>query len=70
MPAERKPDQSPPQGAVRVPVVRGAPVSSRPDRKGVLGVSVSAQVLAFLAVALFLTGGVGFAVLRWLESTT
>lgn len=49
--------------------VRG-PSVARSGRKEVLGVTVSLQVLAFLAVALLLTGGVGFAVLRWLESTS
>jgi hypothetical protein len=70
MPPGPKSGQSPSQGAVGVPVVEGAPVSSRSDRKEVLGVAVSAQVLAFIAVVLILTGGVGFAVLRWLQSTT
>lgn len=48
----------------------GCSSMSKSGRKQVQGVTVSAQVIAFLAVALLLTGGVGFAVLRWLEGTS
>ena len=55
----------------RRPSSVGSPsVSSKSGRKEVFDVTLSLQVLAFLTVALILTGSIGFAVLRWLESTS
>lgn len=50
---------------------RDSAVASGPDRQRSLpGLHLRAQVALLVLVALLVAGAVGFAVLRWLESTT